>query len=80
MFLRNFEVSFHTKTGKRVFENNEWITIEMKTSCKNKQGLYLNCQASNNQIKIHYRKYFKTLTQVIKEANLSNTINGFRVR
>jgi hypothetical protein len=62
-------VSFPTKTVKRVSENNEWITKGIKTSCKHKQYLYLNCQSSNNQLKkIHYRKYFKILTQVIKEA------------
>jgi hypothetical protein len=50
-------------------ENNEWITKGIKTSCKHKQDLYLNCQSSNNQLmKIHCRKFCKILTEVIKEA------------
>jgi hypothetical protein len=65
-FLRNFEMSFPTKTVKRMFENNEWIVKGIKTSCKHKRDLYLNCHSSNNQLmKIHYRKYSKILTQVI---------------
>jgi hypothetical protein len=69
IFLRNFEVSFPTKTEKRMFANNEWITKGIKTSCEHKRDLYLNCQTSDNKImKIHYRKYCKILTQVFKEA------------
>jgi hypothetical protein len=52
-----------------MYENDEWITKGIKTSCKHKRDLYLNCQSINNQLmKIHYRKYCKILTQVIKEA------------
>jgi hypothetical protein len=62
-------VSFPTKTEKRMFKNNEWITKGFETSCKHKRDLYLNCQTSNNQImKIHYKKYCKVLIQVMKEA------------
>jgi hypothetical protein len=46
IFMRNFEASFPNKTEKRIFENNEWITKGIKTSCKHKQDLYLNCQSS----------------------------------
>jgi hypothetical protein len=69
IFLRLFEASFPTKTQKKVFENNEGITKGIKTSCRFKRDLYLNCRSSDNQImKIHYRKYCRILTQVIKEA------------
>jgi hypothetical protein len=69
IFLTLFEASFPTKTQKKVFENNEWITKGIKTSCRYKRELYLNCRSSDNQImKIHYRKYCRILTQVIKEA------------
>jgi hypothetical protein len=68
ILVRYFEVSFPTKTKKRISENNGWITTGIKTFCRHKQDLYLNCQSSNNQImKIHCRKYCK-IWKVIKEA------------
>jgi hypothetical protein len=69
IFFRLFEASFPIKTQKKVFENNEWITKGIKTSCRYKRELYLNCRSNDNQImKIHYRKYCRILTQIIKEA------------
>jgi hypothetical protein len=46
------------KTEKTMFGNKELITKGIKTSCKHKEDLYLNCRSSNNQlIKIHYRNF-----------------------
>jgi hypothetical protein len=74
IFLRNFEASFPTKTVKRMSENNEWTTKGIKTPCKHKQDLYLNCQSSNNQlIKINNRKYCKSF----KRLNVCITINRY---
>jgi hypothetical protein len=73
--LTVLEASFPTKTEKITYH---WITEGMKTSCKHKQDLCLNCQSSNNQIiKIHYRKYCRILTQVIKRLNVCFTINRY---
>jgi hypothetical protein len=49
IFLRLFEASFPTKTQKKVFENNEWIIKGIKTFCRHKRELYLNCRSSDNQ-------------------------------
>jgi hypothetical protein len=59
-------VSFPTKAKKRISKNNGWITAGIKRSCKHKQDLYLNCQSINQMMNIHYRKYCKMLTKVIK--------------
>jgi hypothetical protein len=81
IFFRNFEVSFPTKTVKRMSENNEWITEGIKTSCKHKRDLFLNCQSSNNQLmKIHCRIYCKILAQVIKEAKCIHYNTDIRVK
>jgi hypothetical protein len=78
IFLRNFEANFPTKTAKRISENNEWITKGIKTSCKHKRDLYLNCQSSNNQLmKIHLRKYARYLLKSLKRLNVCITINRY---
>jgi hypothetical protein len=66
IFLRLFEVSFPTKTQKKVFENNEWITKGIKTSCRYKSDLYLNCRSSdkpNNE---------NPLQEILQDINSSN--------
>jgi hypothetical protein len=50
-------------------DNNNWITIGIKTSCRHKRELYLACRNSNNQeLKRYYQVYCKILFNVIKEA------------
>jgi hypothetical protein len=44
--LRTYETSFPTKTERRVFNNNEWITKVIRTSCKHKRNLSLNLAAT----------------------------------
>jgi hypothetical protein len=50
-----------------------WITIGIKTSCKNKRQLYLASRDSNDpRLKSHYKMYCKILSKVIKEAKQNN--------
>jgi hypothetical protein len=44
------------------------LTHGIKISCINKRKVYLNPQNNNNEIKKHYKKYCRILTDVIKLA------------
>lgn len=73
MYLLNKSwIKYPTKSVKMVSENSEWVIKGIKTYCKHKWDLYLNYQSRNNQImKIHYRKYFKSLNRL----NICITVN-----
>jgi hypoxanthine-guanine phosphoribosyltransferase len=67
--LEEFLKQISSPKQGRVSGNNEWITKDIKTSCKQKLVLYLNSCSSNNQtMKILYRIYSKVSARVIKEA------------
>jgi len=50
--------------------DNNWITLGIKTSCRHMRELYLACR-NNNKRKLegHYQVYCKIIAKVIKEAN-----------
>jgi len=49
--------------------DNNWITLGIKTSCRHKRELYLISRNSNDEkLKRHYQAYCKILLKVIKEA------------
>ena len=50
--------------------NNNWITLGIKTPCRHMRELYLACRNNNNdrELKRHYQVYCKILATVIKEA------------
>jgi hypothetical protein len=46
---------------------NDWITLEINTSCQQKRKLYLEYRNSKNlELKRHYQVYCKILYKVIK--------------
>jgi len=50
-------------------DNNNWITLGIKTACKHKRELYIAYISSNNlELKGHYPLYYKILSNVLKEA------------
>ena len=71
IYLRIFYSTFPLKKviNRNNNDNNNWITLGMKTSCKHKRKLYLTCRNSNNlELKRHYQVHCKILSNVIKEA------------
>jgi len=69
-----FRISYCSFPPKRVIngnnnDNNNWITLGIKTSCSHKTELYLAYRNSNNlELKGHYQVYCKILSNVNKEA------------
>jgi hypothetical protein len=70
IYLRIFYSSFPLKKlNNRNNNDNNWITLGIKTSCKHKREMYFICRKSNNlELKRHYQVYCKILSNVIKEA------------
>jgi len=71
IYLRIFYSSFPLKKvfSRNKNDNNYWITIGIKTSCRHKRELYLASRNSNNQeLKRYYQVYCKILSNVVKEA------------
>ena len=70
IYLKIFYSSFPPKTvinGNN--DNNDWITLGIKTSCEHKRELYIVYISSNNlELKGHYQVNCKILSNVIKEA------------
>ena len=69
--MRLFYSSFPIKKvfSRNKSDNNNWITIGIKTSCRHERELYLACRNSNNQeLKTYYQVYCKILSIVIKEV------------
>ena len=60
---------FYQKKLHSTHKYNPWITRGIKISCQNKRILYLNCRSSNDKnLKNRYKKYCRTLSNVIKAA------------
>ena len=67
--MRTFYSSFPIKLVHDSSRSKAWLTQGIKISCINKWKLYLISRNSQDQNKkIHYRKYCKVLTDVIKLA------------
>jgi len=68
-YLRTFYSSFPMKKIHYTSHTKAWLTQGIKISCINKRKLFSNSQNSNdNEIKKHYKKYCRILTDVIKLA------------
>ena len=68
-YLRIFNASFPIIKRKKHMKPNPWLTSGIKISCATKRYLYVsNKHNSNPSHKIHYKKYCKILSSVIKEA------------
>ena len=69
IYLRIFYSSFPLKKVTNSNNNdNNWITLGIKTSCRHKRELYLTCRNSNNgKLKKHHQLYCKILSNVIKD-------------
>jgi hypothetical protein len=68
-YLRIFYSGFPMKKVYCTSHTKAWLTQGIKVSCTNKRKLYLRSQNSNdNEIKQHYKKYCRILTDVIKLA------------
>jgi len=72
IYLRICYSSFPLKRViNRNSNDNNWITLAIKTSCRHKGELYFRCRNSNNQeLKRHCQVYCKILSDVIKEAKI----------
>jgi len=70
IYLRIFHSSFPSKTviNRNNNDNNNWITLGIKTSCRHKRELYLAYRKNNLELKRHYQVYCKILSNVIKEV------------
>ena len=70
IYLRIIYCSFPPKRViNRNNDNNNWITLGIKTLCKHKRELYIAYVSSNNlELKGHYPVYCKILSNVLKEA------------
>ena len=71
IYLRIFFSSFPPKRvlNRNNNDNNTWITLGIKTSCRHKRELYLAYRNSNNlELKSPYQVYCKILSNVIKKA------------
>ena len=71
IYLRIFYSSFPPKIviKRNTSDNNNWIPLQIKTSCKHKRDLYLENRNCNNlELKRHYHVYCKIVSHVIKEA------------
>jgi hypothetical protein len=77
--LRNYEASFPMKYRNTNSKEKTWITNGIQISCAKKRELFcrskkgeLFCRCrentNNSQIKLHYKKYYKIIKQVINEA------------
>ena len=68
-YLKIFYSSFPLIRSKSRNYDNNWITLGIKISCKQKRGLFLLSTNSNNStLKQYYKAYCKILVKVIKEA------------
>jgi hypothetical protein len=68
-YLRIFYSNFPMKKIHCTSHTKAWLTQGIKISCINKRKPYLNSRNSNdNEIKRHYKKYCRILTDVIKLA------------
>ena len=70
IYLRIFYSSFPLKiVFNRNNNDNNWIALGIKTSCRRNRELYLLCRNSNNlELKRCYQVYCKILSNVIMEA------------
>jgi len=71
IYLRIFYSSFPLKkVTNHNYNDNNWITLGIKTSCRHKTELYLTSRNGNDEkLKRHYQAYCKILLKAIKEAN-----------
>jgi len=68
-YLKIFYFSFPLIRSKSRNYSNNWITLGIKISCKQKRELFLLTRNINNSaLKPHYKAYCKILVKVIKEA------------
>ena len=70
-YLKIFNSSFPLKRVHITKKNNNksWITLGILTSCKHKRELFIASRNSNNlDLKTYYKRYYKILSAVIKEA------------
>jgi hypothetical protein len=68
MFLKNFEASFPLQNKSLGKTRNDWITEEIKISCRHKRSLYIHSRSNNPHMRAHYNESCKILTRVIKET------------
>ena len=69
IYLRIFYSIFPPKRviKRNTKDNNNWITLWIKTSCKHKRDLYLaNRNCNNLELKRHYHVHCKILSLVVK--------------
>jgi len=68
-YLRIFNSSFPMNKIHYTSHTKAWLTQGIKISYINKRKLFLNsCNSNDSEIKIHYKKYCRILTDVIKLA------------
>jgi hypothetical protein len=64
-FGKKFEASFPVQSKSLRKTRNDWITQEIKMSCRHKRSLYiLNRRSNNPHMKAHYSKYCITLSDL----------------
>ena len=69
IYLKIYNASFPVIKRKECIKSNTWITAGIKKSCNNKRYLYMRCRESKElRHKIHYKKYCKVLSAVIRDA------------
>jgi hypothetical protein len=67
IYLKIFNVCFTKSIHNSAHRYNTWITRGIKILCHNKRHLYMSCKGSNDtNLKPRYKRYCKTLTDVIK--------------
>jgi len=67
--LRIFNASFPITKRKHHTKSNPWLTSGIRISCATKRYLYVSNRHNRDlNHKVHYKKYCKILSSVIKEA------------
>ena len=68
-YIKLFNSCFPLKKVYHKSHNTAWITAGIRISCLNKKKLFIIQRNSNDpKLAIHYKKYCRILTRVIKEA------------
>jgi hypothetical protein len=78
MYLRHFYSIFPVITSQYKPSNKVWITKDMKTSFLHKREL-ISRNTNKPKLREHCKCYYKTLSEVIKEAKNFITTERFHI-
>jgi hypothetical protein len=67
-YLLIYESCFYKQNIRKHDNDNDWITLGIRTSCKHKENLYILSKVNNNTFKLYYKSYCRILRKVIREA------------